>query len=128
LTLLKAEGTIPIHYQASCIPKKLGHGPCNRSHHLPSCHQQSPASSFLLLLQSSKYNIPITIWLPENYPREAPIAYVVPTANMIIKAGHSCVDRNGQVGQQKACQLCSQHEGSFQRVPDADTLSSTHCS
>ena len=47
-------------------------------------------------VQGAKYNIPILIWLPEGYPRTAPLAYVVPTHNMVIKTGHTCVDRNGQ--------------------------------
>eukprot|EP00197_Chlamydomonas_leiostraca_P016157 CAMPEP_0202860114 /NCGR_PEP_ID=MMETSP1391-20130828/1960_1 /ASSEMBLY_ACC=CAM_ASM_000867 /TAXON_ID=1034604 /ORGANISM="Chlamydomonas leiostraca, Strain SAG 11-49" /LENGTH=642 /DNA_ID=CAMNT_0049539249 /DNA_START=110 /DNA_END=2038 /DNA_ORIENTATION=- len=61
LHLLKADGTIPIHYQGN------------------------------------KYNIPVVIWLPERYPYEAPLPYVVPTPNMVIKGGHPYVDRNGQV-------------------------------
>lgn len=61
LHLLKADGTIPIHYQGN------------------------------------KYNIPIVVWLTARYPDEAPLAYVVPTATMVIKAGHPHVDRNGQV-------------------------------
>ena len=48
-------------------------------------------------LQGSKYNIPVAIWLPERYPYEGPLLYVVPTANMVIKGGHPFVDRNGQV-------------------------------
>lgn len=61
LHLIKAEGTIPIHYQAH------------------------------------KYNIPVVVWLPERYPLQAPIVYVCPTANMIIKAGHTYVDPSGLV-------------------------------
>eukprot|EP00879_Flechtneria_rotunda_P001207 GHRR01001354.1.p1 GENE.GHRR01001354.1~~GHRR01001354.1.p1 ORF type:complete len:500 (+),score=179.45 GHRR01001354.1:389-1888(+) len=57
--LVKAEGTVPIHYQAH------------------------------------KYNIPIVLWLPERYPLQAPIVYVCPTSNMIIKTGHSFVDASG---------------------------------
>ncbi|KAF5838314.1 UEV domain-containing protein [Dunaliella salina] len=55
LHLLKADGTIPVHYQGN------------------------------------KYNIPITIWLTEEFPIEAPIVFVVPTHSMIIKPGHSQV-------------------------------------
>eukprot|EP00887_Chlorella_sp_A99_P006876 scaffold2.g6876.t1 len=32
-----------------------------------------------------KYNIPVAVWLPENYPLQRPIVYVVPSHNMIIK-------------------------------------------
>eukprot|EP00798_Chlamydomonas_sp_ICE-L_P014828 gene14828-20881_t len=59
--LLKADGTIPIHYQGA------------------------------------KYNLPINIWLLDRYPYSAPLVYVVPTPNMVIKGGHHYVDSNGQV-------------------------------
>eukprot|EP00195_Chlamydomonas_chlamydogama_P013955 CAMPEP_0202903148 /NCGR_PEP_ID=MMETSP1392-20130828/22100_1 /ASSEMBLY_ACC=CAM_ASM_000868 /TAXON_ID=225041 /ORGANISM="Chlamydomonas chlamydogama, Strain SAG 11-48b" /LENGTH=514 /DNA_ID=CAMNT_0049590159 /DNA_START=47 /DNA_END=1591 /DNA_ORIENTATION=+ len=61
LNLLKAEGTIPIHFQGA------------------------------------KYNIPIVVWLHEAYPNAAPMVYVVPTQNMVIKGSHPYVDRSGQV-------------------------------
>jgi hypothetical protein len=44
-----------------------------------------------------KYNIPVIIWLPERYPMHAPLVYVTPTPNMVIKQNHSCVDPSGQV-------------------------------
>lgn len=44
-----------------------------------------------------KYNIPVALWLPERYPEEAPILYVVPTPDMIIKPRHSFVDSSGVV-------------------------------
>eukprot|EP00878_Enallax_costatus_P014141 GHUV01014790.1.p1 GENE.GHUV01014790.1~~GHUV01014790.1.p1 ORF type:complete len:436 (+),score=163.77 GHUV01014790.1:629-1936(+) len=47
--------------------------------------------------QAHKYNIPIVVWLPERYPTQAPIVYVSPTPNMIIKTGHSFVDASGLV-------------------------------
>ncbi|KAF8077983.1 UEV domain-containing protein [Lyophyllum atratum] len=37
--------------------------------------------------RSASYNIPIAIWLTRGYPKEPPIAYVVPTINMLVKAG-----------------------------------------
>lgn len=48
-------------------------------------------------LQGAKYNIPILIWLPERYPTQAPLVYVTPTSNMIVKIGHSFVDPSGLV-------------------------------
>ncbi|KAH9484300.1 Tumor susceptibility gene 101 protein [Psilocybe cubensis] len=33
------------------------------------------------------YNIPVAIWLPREYPREAPIVYVVPTTEMVVRPG-----------------------------------------
>ncbi|KAI8467154.1 MAG: UEV domain-containing protein, partial [Monoraphidium minutum] len=61
LNLLKAQGTVPIHFQGV------------------------------------KYNIPVIIWLPERYPMHAPLVYVTPTPNMVIKHNHSCVEPQGQV-------------------------------
>ena len=43
-----------------------------------------------------KYNIPVAIWLTEQYPQQAPLAYVVPTPDMIIKPRHSFVDASGE--------------------------------
>lgn len=45
--------------------------------------------------QAHKYNIPVAIWLPEQYPLAAPMAYVVPTPDMVIKPRHSFVDASG---------------------------------
>ncbi|BDA41500.1 Tumor susceptibility gene 101 protein [Coccomyxa sp. Obi] len=47
--------------------------------------------------QNVKYNIPVSIWLPEAYPRQPPIMYVVPTPDMIVKPQHSFVDPSGMV-------------------------------
>mmetsp|Transcript_5390 Transcript_5390/g.16321 ORF Transcript_5390/g.16321 Transcript_5390/m.16321 type:complete len:285 (+) Transcript_5390:374-1228(+) len=47
--------------------------------------------------QGAKYNIPVVIWLEEHYPRCAPLVYVRPTPNMVIKHGHTYVDNSGQV-------------------------------
>eukprot|EP00803_Ostreobium_quekettii_P002109 evm.model.scf_1113EXC.1 EVM.evm.TU.scf_1113EXC.1 scf_1113EXC:1500-6638(+) len=47
--------------------------------------------------QKVKYNIPVAVWLPDNYPHQAPIVYVTPTPDMIIKPGHTHVDPSGLV-------------------------------
>lgn len=47
--------------------------------------------------QGVKYNIPVSLWLPERYPHVAPIMYVVPTPDMIIKPRHAFVDASGVV-------------------------------
>lgn len=46
-------------------------------------------------VQGVKYNIPVAIWLPERYPLAGPLAYVVPTPDMVIKPRHSFVDASG---------------------------------
>lgn len=50
-----------------------------------------------MLSQGVKYNIPVSVWLPEDYPNVAPIMYVVPTPDMIIKPRHAFVDASGIV-------------------------------
>lgn len=30
---------------------------------------------------------PISIWVPQEYPRVPPMAYVTPTANMLVRVG-----------------------------------------
>lgn len=44
----------------------------------------------------SNYNIPITIWLPKQFPKIPPIPRVTPTANMSIKPS-KYVDNSGTV-------------------------------
>eukprot|EP00192_Tetraselmis_astigmatica_P003535 CAMPEP_0117683480 /NCGR_PEP_ID=MMETSP0804-20121206/20424_1 /TAXON_ID=1074897 /ORGANISM="Tetraselmis astigmatica, Strain CCMP880" /LENGTH=544 /DNA_ID=CAMNT_0005494079 /DNA_START=172 /DNA_END=1804 /DNA_ORIENTATION=- len=47
--------------------------------------------------QGSKYNIPVAIWLCEDYPRQPPVVFVEPTPDMIIKPNHSFVNPSGRV-------------------------------
>jgi ubiquitin-protein ligase len=47
--------------------------------------------------QGSKYNIPVAVWLGEEYPRMPPIVYVEPTPDMIIKPRHTFVNASGSV-------------------------------
>ncbi|KAI9064352.1 UEV-domain-containing protein [Trametes sanguinea] len=37
--------------------------------------------------RGSSYNIPIAVWVPREYPRNPPIAYVVPTSDMLVRPG-----------------------------------------
>ena len=53
--------------------------------------------------QGVKYNIPVAIWLSEQYPLAAPLAYVVPTPDMIIKPRHSFVEASGACSCMHAC-------------------------
>lgn len=43
------------------------------------------------------YNIPVTFWLLEDYPKKAPRVFVTPTRDMIIKRPHRHVDPSGSV-------------------------------
>eukprot|EP01012_Entosiphon_sulcatum_P049631 TRINITY_DN6827_c0_g1_i1.p1 TRINITY_DN6827_c0_g1~~TRINITY_DN6827_c0_g1_i1.p1 ORF type:complete len:748 (+),score=107.12 TRINITY_DN6827_c0_g1_i1:63-2306(+) len=42
------------------------------------------------------YNIPVRIWFPQNYPTSGPMAFVTPTASMLIKPNHRHVDLEGR--------------------------------
>lgn len=46
--------------------------------------------------RGSSYNIPICIWLIDTHPKNAPICYVKPTADMSIKVS-MFVDQNGKI-------------------------------
>ncbi|PCG95793.1 Steadiness box [Penicillium occitanis (nom. inval.)] len=37
--------------------------------------------------RGSSYNIPIDTWIPSTYPLEAPIVYVTPTPDMVVRSG-----------------------------------------
>ncbi|CDO68354.1 hypothetical protein BN946_scf184799.g81 [Trametes cinnabarina] len=37
--------------------------------------------------RAASYNIPIAVWVPREYPRSPPIAYVVPTSDMLVRPG-----------------------------------------
>lgn len=47
--------------------------------------------------QDVMYNIPITMWLLESYPRNCPLVFVTPTRDMIIKPRHPYVNPSGMV-------------------------------
>ncbi|KAF9201440.1 hypothetical protein BGZ49_008312 [Haplosporangium sp. Z 27] len=47
------------------------------------------------MYQSATYNIPVALWLPTSYPSVAPIVFVTPTAQMLVKAG-KFVDISGR--------------------------------
>jgi ESCRT-I complex subunit TSG101 len=38
-----------------------------------------------ITFKSAQYNIPIAIWCPTDYPRTPPMAYVVPTVDMLVR-------------------------------------------
>ncbi len=37
--------------------------------------------------RGASYNIPVAIWIPRDHPAQPPIVYVVPTSDMLVKAG-----------------------------------------
>lgn len=42
------------------------------------------------------YRFPVSIWVPHDYPREPPIAYVTPSGTMAVRPGQH-VDPQGQI-------------------------------
>jgi ESCRT-I complex subunit TSG101 len=37
--------------------------------------------------RQASYHIPIAIWVTRQYPREPPLAFVVPTSEMLVRPG-----------------------------------------
>jgi len=51
--------------------------------------------SIPMYFRSQKYMIPVSLWIPEAYPYNPPIAYVIPSKDMIIKPKNKHVDSKG---------------------------------
>ncbi|KAH8887846.1 UEV-domain-containing protein [Thozetella sp. PMI_491] len=49
-----------------------------------------------VVFRGTSYRFPISLWVPHAYPREAPLVYVTPTENMLVRPGQH-VDPQGQV-------------------------------
>eukprot|EP00117_Sycon_ciliatum_P038113 scpid60601/ scgid28383/ Tumor susceptibility gene 101 protein; ESCRT-I complex subunit TSG101 len=49
-----------------------------------------------VVFKGTKYNIPIIIWIPDQFPAKPPLCLVQPTATMIVRPGRH-VDANGTV-------------------------------
>ncbi|SPO24615.1 related to Tumor susceptibility gene 101 protein [Ustilago trichophora] len=47
--------------------------------------------------RNTTYNIPVAYWIPQDYPREPPMAFVAPTPDMAIRKGPH-VDPSGEIG------------------------------
>ncbi|CDS00291.1 hypothetical protein [Sporisorium scitamineum] len=47
--------------------------------------------------RNTTYNIPVAYWIPRDYPREPPMAFVAPTTDMAIRKGPN-VDPSGEIG------------------------------
>lgn len=48
------------------------------------------------VFRGATYRYPISLWVPHDYPREAPLVYVTPTETMMVRPGQH-VDPQGQV-------------------------------
>ncbi|KAK0744627.1 UEV domain-containing protein [Apiosordaria backusii] len=49
-----------------------------------------------VLFRGTTYRFPISLWVPHAYPQEAPLVYVTPTDNMMVRPGQH-IDPQGQV-------------------------------
>ncbi|XP_031421043.1 tumor susceptibility gene 101 protein [Clupea harengus] len=56
----------------------------------------SLSGTILMYYGGKGYNIPVSLWLDESYPRTAPICYVKPTCEMMLLPGKH-VNSNGQI-------------------------------
>ncbi|RXW24155.1 hypothetical protein EST38_g1722 [Candolleomyces aberdarensis] len=48
-----------------------------------------------IVYRSVPYNIPVNVWLTREYPRQPPVAYVVPTNDMLVRPGRF-IDPSGR--------------------------------
>ncbi|EIW60466.1 UEV-domain-containing protein [Trametes versicolor FP-101664 SS1] len=65
-----------------------------------------------IAFRGASYNIPIAVWVPREYPRTPPVAYVVPTSDMLIRAAPD-IDISGRClidylrNWERKCEGCS---------------------
>ncbi|KAI0336448.1 UEV-domain-containing protein [Cubamyces sp. BRFM 1775] len=65
-----------------------------------------------IVFRGASYNIPIAVWVPREYPRSPPIAYVVPTSDMLVRPGPD-MDTSGRClidyvrNWERKCEGCS---------------------
>lgn len=48
-----------------------------------------------IMFRGVQYNIPVCVWIPQEYPTEPPIPYVQPTPEMDVVQGHQNVGLDG---------------------------------
>jgi hypothetical protein len=106
-TKILIERTLTLHKLSLNIP--LSHqGPTfTVSHPDERCCPRAPADlwlnaayengrpALLLLLsgtlpvtfRNAVYRFPISVWIPQSYPREAPMVFVIPTQDMVVRPG-----------------------------------------
>ncbi|CAI4215020.1 unnamed protein product [Parascedosporium putredinis] len=49
-----------------------------------------------VLFRGATYRFPVSVWVPHDYPKAAPLVYVNPTETMVVRPGQH-VDPQGQV-------------------------------
>eukprot|EP00824_Muranothrix_gubernata_P003287 TRINITY_DN1402_c0_g1_i1.p1 TRINITY_DN1402_c0_g1~~TRINITY_DN1402_c0_g1_i1.p1 ORF type:complete len:396 (+),score=62.35 TRINITY_DN1402_c0_g1_i1:125-1312(+) len=101
--------SVPRPYRHQNRVKKDGMDLCRQFHGLHpkqgTLTHNNGASSTLVYLDGTipmhfggrQYNIPVNIWVLEDYPVAPPMCYVTPTRDMTIKPRHRHVDSSGLV-------------------------------
>lgn len=86
--------------QTSTVSTRCRSSP--KSHHVRSAFDDGRTQLLLCVhgllpisYRGASYNIPMAFWVTREYPRHPPIAYVVPTNDMLVKAG-KYVDVSGR--------------------------------
>lgn len=69
-----------------------------------------------ITFRNASYNIPMAFWIPRDYPKLPPIAYVVPTIDMLVKPGRY-VDVSGRCNPDYVRNWERKHEVSCLLIP-----------
>jgi hypothetical protein len=69
---------------------------------------------------SARYNVPVNVWFPLDYPQSPPMVYVVPTSGMMVRKGRG-VALDGKVEEEKGSYL-----DGWRRKPEVSSISSTN--
>lgn len=49
-----------------------------------------------IMYAAARYNVPINLWIPLDFPRSPPTVYVVPTGDMLVRKGRG-VELDGKL-------------------------------
>ncbi len=74
-----------------------------------------------ITFRNASYNIPVALWIPRDYPKLPPVAYVVPTNDMLIKPGRY-VDVSGRCNPDYVRNWERKHEVSCFLIPGPTLL------
>ncbi|KAG8983512.1 hypothetical protein FRB90_005934, partial [Tulasnella sp. 427] len=70
-----------------------------------------------ITFRQATYHIPVALWVPLNYPREPPLAYVVPTSDMLVKASQD-VELSGRCNTEYLRNWARKSEGLVESLQD----------
>lgn len=94
---------------------------------MPKCTPNVPYLNILCTFRvlswgttGAVYNIPVRLFVPENYPDGAPACFVVPTDDMLVKPGR-WVEQNGRVVVPQLTSWLPQVRGAMENRPYPST-------